>query len=107
MFATPTAILRAKLLAVRGIGPETADSILLYAGKHPVFVVDAFTRRILERHSLSRPKAAYEEVRKMFEASLPLDHRLFNEFHALIVHVGKTYCRPGNPPCSPSPLSRF
>jgi endonuclease III related protein len=107
MFATPTPIIRAELIAVRGIGPETADSILLYAGKHPVFVVDAYTRRILERHGLSRPRAAYEEVRKMFEASLPADHQLFNEFHALIVHTGKHFCHKTNPDCEHCPLRSF
>jgi endonuclease III related protein len=107
MFAMPTPVLRAKLLAVRGIGPETADSILLYAGKHSVFVVDAYTRRILERHGLSGPKAAYEEIRKTFEASLPADHQLFNEFHALIVHTGKHFCHKTNPVCEHCPLRSF
>jgi endonuclease-3 related protein len=107
LFATPTATLRAQLLALRGIGPETADSILLYAGKHPVFVVDAYTRRILERHGLAHPKLAYGEIREMLESVLPNDHQLFNEFHALIVHVGKNYCRPNNPRCSECSLARF
>jgi endonuclease III related protein len=107
LFATPTSILRAQLLALRGIGPETADSILLYAGKQPVFVVDAYTRRVLERHALSPAKAGYEEIRNLFETSLPVDHRLFNEFHALIVYVGKTFCRKTNPTCSHCPLSQF
>ena len=107
MFATPTTALRVQLLAVRGIGPETADSILLYAGKHPVFVVDAYTRRILERHNLVHAKSTYEEIRKLFETTLPADPQLFNEFHALLVHVGKNFCRPKNPRCSQCPLSRF
>ena len=107
LFATPTAILREQLLALRGIGPETADSILLYAGKHPVFVVDVYTRRILERHDLAHSLSGYEEIRNLFESSLPTDHRLFNEFHALIVHTGKNFCRPGNPRCSECSLSRF
>jgi endonuclease-3 related protein len=107
MFRTPTRVLRDQLLAVRGIGPETADSILLYAGKHPVFVIDAYTRRIVERHELAHSRASYDELRAQFEAALPRDHRLFNEFHALIVHVGKNYCRPRNPVCSECPLSRF
>jgi endonuclease III related protein len=107
LFRTPTAVLRHQLLNLRGIGPETADAILLYAGKHPVFVVDAYSRRILERHGLARAKAGYQEIRDLFEGSLPGDHRLFNEFHALIVHVGKTYCRPGHPQCSRCSLSRF
>jgi len=107
LFATPTAVLRHQLLALRGIGPETADSILLYAGKHPVFVVDAYTRRILQRHGHVHSKIAYDEIGKMFESSLPADHQLFNEFHALIVHVGKHFCRKTNPACSHCPLNPF
>src|ERR1700686_3944162 len=80
MFRTPTLELRDRLLAVHGIGPETADSILLYAGRHPVFVVDAYTHRILERHGLTDGKADYEPVRALFEASLPSDIALYNEF---------------------------
>ena len=100
MFHTPTAVLREKLLAVHGIGPETADSILLYAGKHSVFVVDAYTRRILQRHGLARGKESYEDIRKLFEKSLPANRELFNEYHALIVHAGKHYCRAKAPICS-------
>jgi endonuclease-3 related protein len=107
LFATPTAALRNQLLALRGIGPETADSILLYAGKHAVFVVDAYSRRILERHGLAHPRCTYEELRSAFESSLPHDHRLFNEFHALIVYTGKQFCRKSNPDCSHCALERF
>jgi len=107
LFATPTSVLREQLLSLRGIGPETADSILLYAGKHPVFVIDAYTRRILERHGHAHRKLAYDKIRTMFESALPADHQLFNEFHALIVHVGKSFCRPNNPRCSECSLSRF
>ncbi len=107
LFATPTPHLRDQLLSLRGIGPETADSILLYAGKHPVFVVDAYTRRILERHGLAHPKLSYHQIRKLFESSLPADHQLFNEFHALIVHTGKHFCRKTIPACSRCPLHRF
>jgi endonuclease III related protein len=107
LFAAPTAVLRDQLLALRGIGPETADSILLYACKHPVFVVDAYTRRIFERHAQVHAKLTYDEIRRMFESSLPADRQLFNEFHALIVHVGKNYCRPNHPRCSQCSLSRF
>ena len=70
MFAQPTAGLREELLALNGVGPETADSILLYAGNHSVFVVDAYTRRILQRHGLISPRASYEEIRQLFERSL-------------------------------------
>src|SRR5262249_42586565 len=75
MFRTPTAELREKLLSVWGIGPETADSILLYAGNHPIFVVDAYTHRILKRHGLSpeNGKSDYEAARTLFESSLPRD----------------------------------
>jgi endonuclease III related protein len=107
LFRTPTLVLRKQLLSVHGIGPETADSILLYAGDHPVFVVDAYTRRILERHGLVHEKHSYEEIRGLFEKSLPSDPKLFNEFHALIVHVGKQFCRPKSPACSGCPLHCF
>jgi len=104
MFRRPTAALREELLSVHGIGPETADSILLYAGEHPVFVVDAYTRRLLERHQLATPAQNYEEIRQLFEDSLPGDAPLYNEFHALIVRTGKEYCRTRNPRCSECPL---
>ena len=100
MFGVPTAVLREQLLAVYGVGPETADAILLYAGKHPVFVVDAYTRRMLERHDLIEAGHTYEDIRRFFESALPADHLLYNEFHALIVHAGKNYCRARNPRCS-------
>jgi endonuclease III related protein len=99
MFRTPTRVLREQLLGVHGIGPETADSILLYAGNRPVFVVDAYTRRILERHALGHPKQTYEEVRAQFERDLPADPALYNEFHALIVRTGKYFCRTRDPRC--------
>jgi endonuclease III related protein len=107
MFRVPTDVLREQLLAVHGIGPETADSILLYAGGHPVFVVDAYTRRILERHQLVHGKATYEEIRRLFEQSLPNSVSLFNEYHALIVHTGKHFCRTREPLCSLCPLQTF
>jgi endonuclease-3 related protein len=107
MFRTPTAKLREQLLGVHGIGPETADSIRLYAGNHPVFVVDAYTRRILQRHGLAHGKESYEEIRGLFEKSLPNDPQLFNDFHALIVHTGKNYCRARAPLCSQCALRPF
>jgi endonuclease-3 related protein len=113
LFTTPTNVLREQLLALRGIGPETADSILLYAGDHPVFVVDAYSRRLLGRHGLLRPGAqggsrrAYEQIRSLFESQLPRDPRLFNEFHALIVRTGKGHCRKTAPLCCSCPLSSF
>jgi endonuclease III related protein len=107
MFRSPTATLREQLLSVHGIGPETADSILLYAGNHPVFVVDAYTRRILQRHGLAAGKESYEEIRGLFEKSLPNDPQLFNEFHALLVHTGKNFCRSRAPLCSGCALRPF
>jgi endonuclease III related protein len=107
MFARPTSELREELLAIHGIGPETADSILLYAGNHPVFVVDAYTRRILERHQLADAKHSYEEVQRLFQQNLPLSSPLFNEYHALIVHIGKHYCRKQRPDCQQCPLKPF
>jgi endonuclease-3 related protein len=107
MFRTPTAELRERLLAVHGIGRETADSILLYAGGHGVFVVDAYTKRILARHALAHEKASYEEVRALFESSLPQDTATYNEFHGLIVNVGKNWCRTQKPRCEECPLQPF
>jgi endonuclease-3 related protein len=96
--------LREALLGVYGVGPETADSILLYALGMPVFVIDAYTRRILERHGLARPQAPYEELRALFETNLPTDVALYNEYHALIVALGHRWCRP-KPQCEECPLS--
>jgi endonuclease III related protein len=107
LFATPTAELREQLLSVHGIGPETADSILLYAGSHAVFVVDAYARRILERHRLARATQSYEEIRQLFERNLPPSAPLFNEYHALIVHTGKHFCRKREPNCAQCALQSF
>jgi endonuclease-3 related protein len=95
--------LREKLLGVKGIGPETADSILLYGLKKPIFVVDAYTRRILSRHGIISEKASYEEVQKLFMDYLPRDEKLFNEYHALFVYLGKTVCKK-TPRCELCPL---
>jgi endonuclease-3 related protein len=86
--------LREELLSIKGIGRETADSILLYAFNRPVFVVDAYTARIAMRHRLIEPEADYEQLRDFFESNLPQDVQLFNEFHALLVRTGKEFCRP-------------
>ncbi|HOK66066.1 MAG TPA: endonuclease III domain-containing protein [Anaerohalosphaeraceae bacterium] len=90
----PTGRLREELLSIRGIGPETADSILLYALEKPVFVVDAYTARILGRHHLLEEGAGYEEIQSLFESALPKDTVLFNEYHALLVRCGKEFCKP-------------
>jgi endonuclease III related protein len=94
----PLAPLRRELLAVSGLGPETADAILLYAAGRPVFVADAYTRRVLVRHGLLRRDTGYEAARAFLESHLPSDPALFNEFHALLVAVAKTHCR-GEPRC--------
>ena len=136
MFAQPTAELREQLLALIGVGPETADSILLYAGQHPVFVVDAYTRRIVARHEIAPEKASYEELRQLFERSLAgagevesqwpviaggASHKpsrmsartrtplaqVFNEMHVLIVGVGKNYCLKSKPKCDECPLKHL
>ena len=135
MFSQPTEKLRAELLELKGVGPETADSILLYAGNHPVFVVDAYTRRILERHRLITAKTGYEEIRLLLEATLsnaeagsllvqqpgadprhPISRmssatrnelaQHYNEFHALIVRIGSQFCR-ATPNCEGCPLKNF
>jgi endonuclease-3 related protein len=107
MFLTPTLELREKLLSVHGIGPETADSILLYAGNHPVFVVDAYTHRIFGRHGITAGRPDYEKVRALVEASIPRRTELFNEFHALIVNTGKNWCRKSAPRCEECPLRQL
>ena len=135
MFAEPTAKLRAELLELNGVGPETADSILLYAGNHPVFVVDAYTRRVLLRHGIINQKTSYEEIRAMIEHAIssseaeslvvkesgsdprhPVSRmsssartelaQHYNELHALIVRVGNHYCR-AKQICEGCPLQTF
>ncbi|HUT98029.1 MAG TPA: endonuclease III domain-containing protein [bacterium] len=102
--AIPTKDLRGELLALRGIGPETADSILLYALSRPVFVVDAYTRRVAHRHGWSDERAGYDELAALFTTRLPRDPGVYNEFHALFVRLGKEHCRKRNPRCHPCPL---
>ena len=135
MFAEPTEKLRAELLELNGVGPETADSILLYAGNHPVFVVDAYTRRVLLRHGIIGQKTSYEEIRAMIEHAIssseaeslvvknpasdprhPVSRmsssartelaQHYNELHALIVRVGNHYCR-AKQICEGCPLQPF
>ncbi len=105
MLAQRPSILRQELLAVPGIGPETSDSILLYAGLVPTFVLDAYTQRIVARHGLIPSDATYDAVQALFIGSLPPDAALYNEYHALLVAVGKNYCRP-TPRCATCPLRR-
>lgn len=99
LFAGDWQLLRQQLLAVRGIGPETADSMLLYAGHQPSFVVDAYTRRILSRLGLVDPTISYELLRSFCMGRLPPEVPLYNEFHALLVEHGKQHCRP-HPRCT-------
>ena len=96
--------LRYELLSVNGIGPETCDSILLYAFKKAVFVVDAYTRRIFSRHKFFEEDAAYDEIQNFFMKNLSKDARLYNEYHALIVRLGKEFCRK-NADCKRCPLN--
>lgn len=100
----PTFELREKLLSVNGIGRETADCIVLYAANKPIFVVDAYTRRVGARHGLFPPDSDYETMRLFFTGRLPEDTALFNEYHALIVAVGNRYCG-RNPDCADCPLN--
>ena len=102
-FREETETLRKKLLTVKGIGPETADSILLYSAKRPVFVVDAYTRRVFSRHGFCHNGATYDELQTLFSNNLKADVQMFNEYHALLVRVGKDYCGP-KPKCSDCPL---
>jgi len=95
--------LRRELLGVNGIGPETADSILLYGLKKPIFVVDAYTRRILSRHDIVSEKASYDEIQRLFMDHLLHDEERFNEYHALLVHLGKNVCKK-RPDCERCPL---
>lgn len=98
---------RQMLLSVRGVGPETADSILLYGLNFPSFVVDAYTARICARHALAPEDAGYDELRELFMDALPNDVALYNEFHALLVRVGNGWCRPRAPRCETCPLAVF
>jgi endonuclease III related protein len=98
--------LREKLLAVKGVGPETADSILLYALDKTSFVIDAYTKRIFSRHGLARNHETYDRWREIFMRALPKNRDLYNDFHAQIVRTGKEHCRK-IPRCERCPLRRF
>ncbi|MGO9569575.1 MAG: endonuclease III domain-containing protein [Desulfomonilaceae bacterium] len=103
LFSAPLARLREELLSVRGIGKETADSIILYAASKPIFVVDAYTKRVLYRHGLISGNADYDTMQSMLEANLPLDVGIFNDFHAQLVAAGHFYCK-RIPLCDKCPL---
>ena len=97
------AVIREKLLDVNGIGPETADSIILYALEKPVFVIDAYTKRVLSRHNILDHDSSYDKFQQLFHRNLGKDVQLFNEYHALIVRVAKEHCRT-KPVCAGCPL---
>lgn len=100
-------ILRKKLLSINGIGKETADSILLYAIDRPVFVIDAYTKRILSRHRITIESNSYDDYQNLFHTSLMKDPKLFNEYHALLVNTGKNFCKKSEPLCSICPLKNI
>lgn len=105
--SVPQDKLRTELLSINGIGPETADSISLYAAGTPEFVVDAYTRRIFSRHGFFGEDASYDEIKALFIANLPKDSAVFNEYHALIVKTAKDYCKKKEPLCENCPLKPF
>ncbi|MFB3923113.1 MAG: endonuclease III domain-containing protein [Terriglobia bacterium] len=107
LFSLPAEKVRRELLRVRGFGPETVDAILLYAGRKPFFVADTYTRRILTRHSLLHETAGYAEAQEFLHRHLLGDASLFNEFHALLVEVGKRFCRRAEANCYACPLREF
>jgi len=103
MLSKPLAALRKELLDINGIGPETADSILLYAAGKPIFVIDAYTKRIFSRHKIIKDNIEYAQLQRLFMDNLPRRPSLFNEYHALIVELGKTFCK-RKPLCKICPL---
>lgn len=106
LFKTDAQSLRKALLGIKGIGPETADSILLYAANKPFFVIDAYTKRVFSRHGLIKKEAAYDELQRFFMSNLPRDVQLYNEYHALIVRAGKDLCKK-KPECNICPLNKI
>jgi len=107
LFSQPRAEVRRQLLDLHGLGPETVDAILLYAAQLPLFVADAYTRRVLARHGLIPRAADYHQTQEFLHAHLPPQALLFNEFHALLVEVGKKHCRAHSPRCTGCPLEEF
>ncbi|MCX7428215.1 MAG: endonuclease III domain-containing protein [Planctomycetia bacterium] len=106
MFATDLSTLREGLLAINGVGPETADSILLYAGGLPVFVIDTYTHRVMARHGWIEPEIDYHGLQEHFQSRLEDDVAMYNEFHALLVRVGHRHCRK-TPKCDGCPLAEL
>lgn len=106
LFSLDTHTMRSALLSVNGIGMETADSICCYAAEKTIFVVDAYTRRILSRHGIISERADYDHIRALFEAGLPQDLAVYRDLHAHLVFIGKDYCRPRTPACDSCPLNK-
>lgn len=104
MFEDETTELRNKLLQIKGIGPETADCIILYGGNKPIFVIDTYTYRILSRHGLVPEQTSYDEMQEIVMDSLTQDTQIFNEYHALLVKLGKEHCKKNNQICAGCPL---
>jgi len=104
MFSRPLAELRPEILAIYGIGPETADAILCYAGNYPIMVMDAYTRRVFSRLGFFDEKITYQRMQEFFMANLPQDQYLYNEYHALIDGLANQLCRKNRPECSKCPL---
>lgn len=104
MFTESLPVLRKKLLAVWGIGPETADSILLYAGDKTIFVVDTYTKRIFYRLGMVDEKISYQEMQEYLQHHMPPDLYIYNEYHALLVGLGANYCKKSRPRCNQCPL---
>lgn len=107
MLSVDTSVLRGQLLSVHGVGPETADSILLYALNKPVFVIDAYTKRMLSRHSFVNQDGSYEQAQGLFMNNLRPDVKLFNEYHALLVKLAKEYCLKNKPKCEQCPINKI
>lgn len=101
----PLSVLREQLLGVKGIGPETADAILLYAAGQPIFVVDTYTHRILSRHGIIPDEFGYFDIQELLMDNMEENTDLFNEYHALLVQTGKHFCRKTKPRCENCPLA--
>jgi endonuclease-3 related protein len=104
MLAQPTEELRAALLSINGVGPETADSIVLYAAAKPIFVIDAYTKRVLSRHKILPLEKSYDQFQALFTGALPPDVPLYNQYHAMFVRIGNRFCR-ATPRCDECPLN--
>lgn len=99
--------LRETLLSVRGIGSETADDIILYAAEKPVFVIDAYTKRIMSRHGICKADISYDNLQKMIEEEVPEDVNIYKDYHGLLVTLAKSHCRKNNPDCHSCPLNIY